>query len=199
MLDPQRSQSLIPVRLRSFLTFVFYSILILWCASAFAADKNPKEWIVKEANIRFLSEAPQETIQGTASKAEGTANLDTKKFWFRVNLNDLNVPNRLMNKHMHENYLETERFPLATFQGNIVKWDKASKTVLVEGEFSIHGIVKKNVHVQGTFEEKEKELAVNANFDLLLTDFKIEIPKLVILKLNEKIRIETSVTWQTKE
>lgn len=190
---------MISALLRSNRTFAFYSILIFWSLSAFAADKNPKEWIVKEANIRFLSEAPQETIQGTASKAEGTANLDTKKFWFRVNLNDLNVPNRLMNKHMHENYLETERFPLATFQGNIVKWDKASKTVLVEGEFSIHGIAKKNVRVQGTFEEKEKELAVNANFDLLLTDFKIEIPKLVILKLNEKIRIETSVTWQTKE
>lgn len=188
---------MISARLRSVRTFVFYSILISWCGSAFAADKN--SWIVKDANIRFLSEAPQETIQGTASKAEGTANLDTKKFWFRVNLNDLNVPNRLMNKHMHENYLETEKFPLATFQGNIVKWDKTSKTVIVDGEFSIHGISKKNVKVQGTFEEKEKELMVNANFDLLLTDFKIEIPKLVILKLNEKIRIETSVTWQTKE
>lgn len=42
--------------------------------------KIPEEWIVKEADIRFLSEAPQETIQGSLKKAEGRADLISKRF-----------------------------------------------------------------------------------------------------------------------
>lgn len=103
-----------------------------------------------------------------------------------------------MNQHMHENYLETENFPYATFQGNILKWDLTSKTVIVEGDFTLHGITKKNVRVQGNFEEKGKDLLIHSDFEILLSDFKIEIPKLVILKLNEKIKIETFVLWQYK-
>lgn len=103
-----------------------------------------------------------------------------------------------MNRHMHENYLETERFPNMIFQGNISQWDVVSKTVIVEGDITLHGITKKNVLVRGNFEEKGKELLIRANFEILLSDFKIEIPKLVILKLDEKIRIETSVLWQHK-
>ncbi|EMO23973.1 YceI-like domain protein [Leptospira santarosai str. HAI134] len=157
-----------------------------------------EEWTVKEADIRFLSEAPQETIRGSLKKAEGKADLKSKRFFFQVDLNDLNVPNRLMNRHMHENYLETERFPNMIFQGNISQWDVVSKTVIVEGDITLHGITKKNVLVRGNFEEKGKELLIRANFEILLSDFKIEIPKLVILKLDEKIRIETSVLWQHK-
>lgn len=52
--------------------------------------------------------------------------------------------------------------------------------------------------MQGNFEEKGKDLLIHCNFEILLSDFKIEIPKLVILKLNEKIKIETSVLWQYK-
>ncbi|MDV6235752.1 YceI family protein [Leptospira ellisii] len=168
-------------------------------ADLYAEKKEEEEWIVKEAEIRFLSEAPQETIRGILHKSEGKADLKTKKFFLNADLNDLNVSNKLMNRHMHENYLETDRFPAAAFHGSIIRWDRASKTVVVEGEFTLHGIVKKNFRVQGNFEERGKDLLVRADFEILLTDFKIEIPKLVILKLNEKIKIETSILWKSKE
>ncbi|WP_245667252.1 YceI family protein [Leptospira tipperaryensis] len=168
-------------------------------ATGLLSEKKSKELVVKEANIQFLSEAPQETIRGTVSKAEGSANLDTKRVVIRVDLNALNVPNRLMNNHMHENYLETEQHPIASFAGLITKWDLKTKTVEIEGDFSLHGITKKNFKIQGTIEEKEKDFLIRSNFEVILTDFKIEIPKLVILKLNEKIRIETSILWQSKE
>ncbi|EMF82409.1 YceI-like domain protein [Leptospira weilii serovar Topaz str. LT2116] len=179
-----------------FLIFLFVQISFVYELDS--EKKIPEEWIVKEADIRFLSEAPQETIQGSLKKAEGRADLISKTFFFQVDLNDLNVPNRLMNRHMHENYLETERFPIVSFSGNILKWDISSKTVTVEGNVTLHGITKKNVQVQGNFEEKGKDLLIHANFEILLSDFKIEIPKLVILKLSEKIQIETSILWQFK-
>ncbi|MBE8364671.1 YceI family protein [Leptospira borgpetersenii] len=187
---------------RSFLYVIFLIFLFVQISSVYELGSEKKfseEWNVKETDIRFLSEAPQETIRGSLKKAEGKADLKSKTFFFQVDLNDLNVPNRLMNRHMHENYLETERFPNVIFQGNISKWDVSSKTVIVEGNITLHGVTKKNVQVRGNFEEKGKDLLIRANFEILLSDFNIEIPKLVILKLNEKIRIETSVTWQTKE
>ncbi|EMY76432.1 YceI-like domain protein [Leptospira weilii serovar Ranarum str. ICFT] len=187
-----------------FKRFLYAVFLIFLTAQFFflsplrSEKKLSEEWVVKETDIRFLSEAPQETIRGSLQKAEGNADLKSKKFSFQINLNDLNVPNRLMNRHMHENYLETERFPNVVFNGNISKWDVSSKTVIVEGDFILHGITKKNVRIQGNFVEKGKDLWIRADFEILLSDFKIEIPKLVILKLNEKIKIETSILWQFK-
>lgn len=138
---------------------LIYSIFLIFLAFQFSLQSEKKlseEWTVKEADIRFLSEAPQETIRGALQKAEGNADLRSKKFSFQVNLNNLNVPNRLMNRHMHENYLETENFPYATFQGNILKWDLTSKTVIVEGDFTLHGITKRTFGCKVTLKKKEK-------------------------------------------
>ncbi|XDD51921.1 YceI family protein [Leptospira sp. WS92.C1] len=163
------------------------------------AEKSSKLLELRETNIRFISEAPQESISGVFTKAEGNANLETKKVSIRVNLQDLSVPNRLMNRHMHENYLESDRYPIAIFEGNISKWDRSNKTVIIEGDFTLHGITKKNFRIQGNFEEKENGFLIKSNFEIFLTDFKIEIPKLVVLKLNDKIQIATSIVWQNKE
>ncbi|PJZ52782.1 hypothetical protein CH380_13620 [Leptospira adleri] len=197
MLDSQRGESLISTQAKklSFLLGIAFAIL----TTGLLAEKKSKELVVKEANIQFLSEAPQETIRGTVSNAEGSANLDTKRVVVRVDLNGLKVPNRMMNNHMHENYLETESHPIASFAGIITKWDLKNKAVEIEGEFGLHGITKKNFKISGTVEERENGFLIRSNFEILLTDFKIEIPKLVILKLNEKIRIETNILWQNKE
>ncbi|MBM9502351.1 YceI family protein [Leptospira sp. 201903071] len=197
MLDSQRSKSLISSQTKTVVFFL--GIVFTISGTDLLSEKKTKELVVKEANVQFLSEAPQETIRGTVSKVEGSANLDTKKVVIRVDLNALKVPNRMMNNHMHENYLETEQHPIASFAGVITKWDLKSKTVEIEGEIGLHGITKKNVKIQGTIEEKEKDFLIRSNFEILLTDFKIEIPKLVVLKLNEKIRIETNILWQNKE
>lgn len=160
------------------------------------AEKKTNDLVVKEANVKFLSEAPQETIQGMVSKVEGFANLETKKILIQVDLRALKVPNRMMNNHMHENYLETEIHSITSFTGTITKWDLKFKQVVIEGEITLHGVTKRNIKIQGNIEEREKDYSIRADFEILLSDFNIEIPKLVILKLNEKIQIQTEIVWQ---
>ncbi|MGE8723016.1 YceI family protein [Leptospira terpstrae] len=175
---------------------VFLSLITV---SNLFAEKKTNDLVVKEANVKFLSEAPQESIQGMVSKVEGFANLETKKILIQVDLRALKVPNRMMNNHMHENYLETEIHPITSFTGAITKWDLKSKQVVIEGEITLHGVTKKNIKIQGNIEEREKEYSIRADFEILLSDFNIEIPKLVILKLNEKIQIQTEIVWQSQK
>lgn len=155
--------------------------------------------MVKVAKIHFLSEAPQETIRGNITNVSGSANMVSKKVSIQIEMKNINVPNRLMNRHMHENYLETEKYPTTTFMGVMRRWDRKSKIVEIEGDLTLHGVTKKNFKIQGSIEEGEKEFLIRSNFDIHLTDFKIDVPKLVILKLNETIQIESEILWTYQE
>ncbi|TGK88279.1 YceI family protein [Leptospira bourretii] len=174
--------------------------LLLWIVTTnLYADKKIKELVVKEAKIQFISEAPQETIRGNVTKVFGSANLETKKVSIQIDLKALNIPSRMMNRHMHENYLETELYPNTNFVGVIKRWDIKSKIVEIEGDLTLHGVTKKKFKIQGNIEETEKDFLIRSNFEIHLADFKIEVPKLVILKLNDTIQIESEILWKDQE
>ncbi|EMJ89998.1 YceI-like domain protein [Leptospira meyeri serovar Semaranga str. Veldrot Semarang 173] len=193
MLDTERWKPLISSHIK-----ILFLLFLIGTINLFA-EKIKSELVMKEANILFLSEAPQETIRGNVTKVFGTANFDTKKVIIQIDMKTLNVPNRMMNRHMHENYLETEKYPTTTFMGVMRRWDRKSKIVEIEGDLTLHGVTKKNFKIQGSIEEREKEFLIRSNFDIHLTDFKIDIPKLVILKLNETIQIESEILWKNQE
>lgn len=177
---------------------LFFFLLVI-STSSILSERKVKELVVKEAKVQFLSEAPHESIRGVVSEVTGIANLDTNKVSIHINLNTLKVPNRMMNDHMHENYLETDQFPIASFVGAITKWDLKSKTVEIEGELNLHGMTKSNFKIQGKILEREDGILIRSQFDIFLSEFKIEIPKLLILKLNDKISIESDILWEHKK
>ncbi|EKJ87384.1 YceI-like domain protein [Leptospira meyeri serovar Hardjo str. Went 5] len=179
---------------------IFFLLLFFWILTTnLFADTKTKSLVVKVAKIHFLSEAPQETIRGNITNVSGSANMVSKKVSIQIEMKNINVPNRLMNRHMHENYLETEKYPTTTFMGVMRRWDRKSKIVEIEGDLTLHGVTKKNFKIQGSIEEGEKEFLIRSNFDIHLTDFKIDVPKLVILKLNETIQIESEILWTYQE
>ena len=68
------------------------------------------------------------------------------------------------------------------------------------GTFKIHG-VEREIEVKGTVNKNEKgELELEAEFDLLLSDFSIPIPKLVFYELaeNQKVTIKATLTPKMK-
>ncbi|TGM85106.1 YceI family protein [Leptospira bouyouniensis] len=193
MLDTKRWE---PLKLfHKKILFLFFWIL----TTNLFADTKTKSLVVKVAKIQFLSEAPQETIRGNITNVSGSANMVSKKVSIQIEMKNINVPNRLMNRHMHENYLESEQYPTSIFNGVITTWDIQSKVVEIEGDLTLHGVTKKNFKIHGSIETREKDFLIRSNFQILLTDFKIEIPHLVILKLNDTIQIESEILWTYQE
>ena len=153
----------------------------------------------KKNSVTFISEAPVEQIEGLTDAIDGYILWENEgppnnsEFYFEVDLNTIDTGIGLRNRHMRENYLETDKFQYAIYKGNVTKIDTLNDgntlNAVVEGIFNLHG-VDQQYEINGVVELDGKTLKVSSDFEIKLTDHKITIPKLMFLKISEIIQIE---------
>jgi polyisoprenoid-binding protein YceI len=107
----------------------------------------------------------------------------------------------LMEEHFNENYIESNKFPKATFKGKITNLDqfnatKNGKYVLeIAGDITIHGVTKP-LKIKGEAVVDEGQIKASAVFPLTVKDFKISIPRLVRNNIAEKVQVSVSFNYQ---
>lgn len=99
----------------------------------------------------------------------------------------------LMEEHFNENYMDSDKYPKATFKGSIKDFDLASlsstpKEYKVTGVLTIRG---KDKPVESTVSLKliEEKIMVSGGFSVKPEDFDIEIPSVVSKKIAENVNI----------
>lgn len=181
------------------------TVLIIWVAAEMMGGASAVELQVDKTQknlVKFTSHAKIETFSGTTDKIDGyviwpgdemkpdTVPADNKVY-FEVQLDGLDTGIGLRNRHMRENYLQTDKFPLARYTGTVGKADSSQGNacqVTTSGTFSIHG-VDRPVTITGLVSKQGDHLRVTSGFDVKLTDYGIKVPSMMFLKLNEVIRI----------
>lgn len=175
------------------LIVIFLTFLILANANYTFAQVYKSE----AGNVEFLSKAPLNEFTGVSSKLNGLINIENNGLDFFIDLNTLKTGIGLRDRHMRENYLETKKYPFAEFVGKITETVKLktgeSKNVTAKGKFKIHG-VEKDIIVSGKLiAVSDNELKLEADFKVLLSEYKISIPKIVFFELAEEQTITISV------
>ena len=100
-------------------------------------------------------------------------------------------PKALMEEHFNENYMESDRFPKATFRGVVMGLDpgqSGAQPVTAQGTLEMHGVTKER-EVSGTLEQTEGGWVLDAQFDVPCTDHNIDIPKVVTENIAEVIGV----------
>lgn len=104
-----------------------------------------------------------------------------------------------MQAHFNEDYIESDKFPRALFNGKItnfstVNFSKDGKyPVTVTGNMQVHG-VNKTVQTNGVIEVKGGIPTATARFTVTLKDF--GIGGLLIKMVADKINIDVTATYQ---
>ena len=104
----------------------------------------------------------------------------------------------LMEEHFNENYVESDKYPNATFSGKVKNIGEIDFTrngvyqTTVEGDLTIKGITKK-VTEKGTFEVKDGKVIGKSTFNILLADYGIKIPNTVASNISKTIQIDVEV------
>lgn len=98
---------------------------------------------------------------------------------------------------MRDNYLETKKYPFAEFVGNLEQINSEMQckntNIKANGKFKIHG-VEKQVNIFGNITQiNQSEIKVEAQFTIKMTDYKIDIPKLVFYELAETQEITINI------
>jgi len=168
----------------------FYLYISIW-PSEFNVDKN------KTNLVKFISDAPVEDFEGVTNIIdgyvffEGDDILNESDLYFEVDLRKIDTGIGLRNRHMRENYLHTDKYPFAVYKGKITKADKKNEStynVDVDGQMTIHGVTKP-LKVKGTLSRNDKSINIKSNFEIKLTDYNIEVPKFMFLKISEIMKL----------
>lgn len=166
------------------------------------AFTQPGLFHATDAKISFRSEAPMELIRASSNNLVGLLDTSKKNFSFRVPISSFEGFNsRTQREHFNENYMQTEKYPEASFKGKIIEdinlSEEGSYTVRAKGWLNIHGVEKERI-IKTELTVKNNVIAVKSNFTVLLSDHNIPIPKVVYQKLANEIKVEVNTTLQPR-
>ena len=167
-------------------------------------------------NVIFKTDAPLESINGTATDVSGSINFDPAKpdaikGKIVVKTASLHVPNATMQGHLQgAQWLDVAKYPEITFESLSianVKSANGSTTADVTGTMSLHGVSKEVTakDVKFTFLKdkladrfpnlKGDLLVVRANFIIKRSDFGINKGQFED-KVSDEIRLELNIAGQ---
>ena len=151
--------------------------------------------------VVFRSTATLESFEGKTREVWGRldanlANLSAGlTVHVEVDLASLDTGISLRNRHMRENHLHTDKYPLAVFHAAEILDAPpgglafAQKTKLrLKGDFTLHGVtlpIEIPVEVERLTAEDGERLVVTSQFEIKLPDFAIPRPKFLLLKLSD--------------
>jgi polyisoprenoid-binding protein YceI len=174
--------------------FLITAILILLLGSSF---REPSVvFNTSKSNITFSSDARLELITAKSNELRGLIDTDKKQFAFSVKVRSFKGFNSGFQKdHFNENYLESNKYPDATFSGKIIEDVDFTKdnvlTVRAKGVLTVHGVSKERI-IKSDMTIKNGAISIKANFTVLLADHNIPIPKVVQEKLASEIKVEVN-------
>lgn len=172
-------------------------ILFLFCVHGISGQK----YFSKAGTITFYSDAPLEKIEAHNSSASTVIDAATGAMEWAVLIQGFKFDKSLMQDHFNENYMESSTYPKAKFKGKIdnlasVNFSKdGTYNVNVSGQLEMHGVTN-TVSVPATFTVKNGVVSGKSKFSVLLSDYKIEVPKLVADNVAEKVAIEIAADYQ---
>jgi len=153
--------------------------------------------------ISFFSSAPLEDISAKNNMAKAILDASSGEIAVLVRIERFEFRKRLMQKHFNEQYMESDKYPEATFNGRIVDFnveDLNNEAIdyQVKGTLSLHGIEKE---FSGTAQISGNENQVNGKteFYVMLDDYDIKRPRMLIKNIAERIRVNIDMNLQKRD
>ena len=163
-------------------------LLLMFSAGQLMAQR----YMTRNAEVYFLSDKDAiEVVEATNNQVGAVIDLTSNDIAFQIQMRAFKFKIALMEEHFNENYVESEKYPKATFKGtftNLPSDLSKQNELVVAGVMDFHG-VQKDIEVNISLQLMEGELVGTSNFVLFCSDFGIKIPKIVSDKLANEIQV----------
>ena len=151
-------------------------------------------------SVYFRSDAPLELIEARSTDLRCALRNNNREFAFRVGVKSFRGFNsELQKEHFNENYLESNQYPDATFQGRIIEKIDLSQPgehqVRAKGTLTVRGQQQERI-IRATVKNAGNKLVIRSTFSVPLADHGIEIPRIVYQKIAEEILVSIEAELQ---
>jgi len=159
-----------------------------------------QKYMTRSGHIWFFSHTVIEDIE--AHNYQTSSILDTQKgeLVFSILIKGFQFEKALMQEHFNEKYMESAKYPKATFKGKILNLASVnlskdgSYEVDVLGELNIHG-VSKTIETKATLLVEGQKIQATADFPAKIADYKIKIPGIVKDNIAKTIEVHVSMNY----
>lgn len=175
-------------------------LILLALLTLTVSSASAQKYMTKNGFISFFSHTPMEDIKAENNQVAGVIDTSTGEIVFQALIKSFHFDRALMEEHFNENYMESDKFPKATFKGKItdlksVDFKKnGAYEVVVEGDLTIRDVTKK-MSVKGTVEVVTGGLNANAKFIISPEDFDIQIPAVVREKIAKTVEVNVAMKY----
>lgn len=162
------------------------------------ATAHAQKFSIESGLITFFSDATLEDIKADNKKAASLFNAATSDIAFSVPINEFQFDKSLMQEHFNEKYMETDKYPKASFQGKLAGFSlgaSGSQPVTATGKLTIHGVTR-DVTIPGSFEMKKGKPVMQAKFTVKLADYNVTIPQLMWQNIAEEVEVTVTFTYK---
>jgi polyisoprenoid-binding protein YceI len=175
---------------------------ILFTGLIFSASLvNAQKYITKTGFIRFYSHTSMEDIDANNKQVNSALDISTGDFVFKVLMKSFEFEKALMQEHFNEKYIESDKFPNASFKGKVTNFKDINFTkngtsqAIIDGELTIHGVTKK-IQEKGTFQVTEGKIIGQSKFKISLKEYNVVIPSAVTNNISDLIEITVDVSLE---
>lgn len=176
---------------------IIITILILICR----ASSVSQLMMSKNGEISFHSHTFLENIDAVNKYVLAVLDAGKKNIAFSLLMKQFVFPKKLMQEHFNENYVESDKYPKATFSGifseNINLEKDGIYPVNVRGKLTIHGVTRE-LTVPATLTVKGGIIKGEAMFKLNPADYNIDIPFIVREKIEKENTVKVNIEWTPK-
>jgi polyisoprenoid-binding protein YceI len=177
------------------------NILILAALVFGLAASAQTKFFTKTGRIFFDASGPLEKIEAINDKSTSVVDFSTGQIEFGVLMKAFLFERALMQEHFNENYVESDKFPKATFKGVIADPASIDRTkdgtypVKVTGKLTLHGVTR-DIATTAVFVVKNGAVSASSDFKIEAADYDIEIPALVKDKVAKTININVQSNYE---
>lgn len=151
--------------------------------------------------ISFHSHTILENIDAVNNNVLAVLDVGKKQIAFSCLMKQFSFKKKLMQEHFNENYVESDKYPKATFSGtfaeDVVIGKDGAYPLNVKGKLNIHGVTRE-ISVPATLLVKDNKVTGTTTFKLNPTDYNIDIPFIVREKIEKENTVKVNVEWTPK-
>lgn len=167
----------------------FYVLVfsLLFAGVLSAQDK----YITKEGYVSFFSHSIVEDIKADNNQVLSVLDVKTGEIAIQLLMRSFMFKKALMQEHFNENYVQSYKYPKATFSGEILNFpdmtEENSETEII-GTLTVHGR-EKEIRTKVDIKITSDEIVLTGDFKVEVADFDIKIPAIVANNIAKTIKV----------
>lgn len=168
----------------------FIVLLVFMCCHSILFSQE--KYLTKQGDISFYSHTPVEDIKAENKQVLSIIDLSGGEIAISILMKSFVFEKALMQEHFNENYVESDKFPKATFAGNIQNLEELlsgeNHIAEIDGKLTIHGITKP-VRIEAKTDLEEKKVVLTGKFMITVADYDIKIPAIVRNNIAKEVEV----------